>query len=134
MNEIKKHLPSSQSSKALPRHSNVPPYRVVHRIEAISAIKLKSESKSTNKKNTYQVCLKPFLLQYFAVPPRVHMDSTGLHWTPVDSSGLYPKLNIDMFGKDYLCHMSRVRVRMVLLFCLSYSAFFSIRKAAINRI
>ena len=46
----------------------------------------------------------------------------------MDSSGLYPKLNIDMFGKDYLCHMSRVRVRMVVLFCLSYSAFFSIRK------
>ena len=25
-------------------------------------------------------------VQYFAVPPRVHMDSTGLQWTPVDST------------------------------------------------
>ena len=46
------------------------------------------------------------LYQYFAVPPRVHMDSTGLHWTPVDSTQ-----NL-CFGKDYLWYESRVRVRL----------------------
>ena len=33
--------------------------------------------------------------QYFAVPPRVHMDSTGLHWTPY---GLYPKNGLHWTG------------------------------------
>jgi hypothetical protein len=37
------------------------------------------------------------------------MDSTGLHWTPVDSSGLYPKL---VFGKNYVWYESRVRVKV----------------------
>ena len=34
-------------------------------------------------------------LQYLAVPPRVHMDSTGLHWTPY---GLYPKNGLHWTG------------------------------------
>jgi hypothetical protein len=33
----------------------------------------------------------------------------GLHWTPVDISGLHPK---PVFGKDYLWYESRVRVRV----------------------
>jgi hypothetical protein len=42
-------------------------------------------------------------------------------WTPVDSSGLYPKL---VFGKDYLWYKSRVRVRVrVLRRCSKFSFF-----------
>ena len=33
-------------------------------------------------------------------------------WTPLDSSGLYPKPKISVFGKDYLWYESRVRVRV----------------------
>ena len=37
---------------------------------------------------------------YFSLPPIVHMDSTGLHWT-------LPKITV--FGKDYLWYAFRVR-------------------------
>ena len=38
--------------------------------------------------------------QYFSLPPIVHMDSSGLHWT-------LPKITV--FGKDYLWYAFRVR-------------------------
>ena len=37
-------------------------------------------------------CLTDQNDQYFSLPPIVHMDSSGLQWTPLDSIGLYPKL------------------------------------------
>jgi hypothetical protein len=51
-------------------------------------------------------------LQYFAVPPRVHMDSSGLHQ------------NITVFGKDCLWYVFRVRVRVPLKFGFRFGCRF----------